>query len=230
MRYVRKVMALGLAIVFLIALVVGMGIIFSVRNVNVSYKKYSDSCDKVYEESRANLNAIKGSSLLFIGEKDVTGKITDTDKLSVVSYEKKFPCTVNIVVKQRVECFAVESGAYFDIYDEDGKFIRSSASSKSSDGEPLTLLSASGDEIKEVAALCAQFREKFGSFRRLIASVSSYKLKFIDLPTVTFTFRSGLILNINEWQSDGEVKIGRAYEKYSALGDAEKMTGTITER
>ncbi|MDE7301170.1 MAG: hypothetical protein K2N47_03275 [Clostridia bacterium] len=230
MKYVRKVMALGLAIVFLIALVVGMGIIFSVRNVNVSYLRYSDASDAAYEESRANLNTIKGSSLLFIDEADISKKITDNNKLSVVSYEKKFPCTVNVVVKQRVECFAVESGSSFDIYDEDGKLIRSSASANSSDGEPLTLLSASGNEIKEVAALCNQFREKFGSFRRLVASVSAYKLKFIDTPTVTFTLRSGLIININDWRTDGEAKIDRAYEKYSALGDAEKMTGTITER
>ncbi|MDE6074947.1 MAG: hypothetical protein K2G26_00750, partial [Clostridia bacterium] len=94
MKYTRKLMAVGLAIVFCIAIVIGTGIILSVRNVNVTYIDYSGRYTEVeYAAARENLNKLKGSGLLFIGDDDVFGKVSATEVLAVESYEKKFPCT-----------------------------------------------------------------------------------------------------------------------------------------
>ena len=230
MKYIRKVMAAGLAIIFLIAIVIGTGIILSVRNVNVAFIDSSGRYTEEFNATRSQLNKLKGSGLLFINDGDVYGKVTSPEALAVVSYEKKFPCTVNVVIRERVECFTVKTDDGYSVYDDYGKLIRTPADDSTEplnwDGCPNVLLSAPTDKIEEVASVCRHFADKFGSLRRMVSSVSADKFLGVDVAYITM--RSGLIVAINEWTSSPAEKIEEAYRVYDSLSDRQRISGRIT--
>lgn len=231
MKYVRKVMATGLAIVFLIALVIGTGVILSVRNVNVSFIEYSGNYREEYELTRENFNKLKGSGLLFIGENDVKSKVIQNNLFAVDSYEKKFPCTVNITLRERVESFALKTENCYRIYDERGDLLRNVSDL---DREPLNaldncpnvLLQVSEEQVKAVAELMGYFNENFGPLRRLAEKVTVRQ--YLELQIATVTFRSGMTLSVSEWSKNTKDKIVRAGEVYRELSDSQKIKGSIT--
>lgn len=237
MKYIRQVMAVGLAIIFLIALVIGAGVILSVRNVNVSFieysGEYSGTPDSEYEKTRANFNKLKGSGLLFISDGDVYGKVEDTDIFAVESYEKKFPCTVNIVLRERIETFTYKNGDdSYSVYDERGKLIKSVENQPMNtiDGCPNVLLECSADDIEEIATLCGHFKNNFfgedkpKSFRRLVKRIKTEdRLGFVDI-----VFNGGLTVSVYDWKTSGAQKIKRACEVYKELDEYQRITGTIT--
>ncbi len=227
MKYVRKVMAVGLAIIFLIALVIGTGVILSVRNVNVSFIEYSGEYSEEYAATRANFNKLKGSGLLFIDDDDIYGKVTATDVLAVESYEKKFPCTVNIVIRERIETFTYKTDAGYSVYDERGKLIgnHDSEPKNTVDGCPNVVLDCKADEIEELAKLCSVFKDNFGAMRRLVLSVETDK--FPGANVVYITLNSGLKVTVRDWKNSGSQKIKMAFGVYDGLSEYEKLRGTI---
>ena len=228
MKYIRKVMAVGLAIIFLIALVIGTGVILSVRNVNVSFIEYSGYYTEDYAATRANFDKLKGSGLLFVDDGDIYGKVTSPKVLAVESYEKKFPCTVNIVLRERIETFTYKTDDGYSVYDERGKLIRTEEAQPENpvDGCPNVLLDCRADEIENVAALCAAFRENFGALRRMVKSVETSK--FPGLQVVDFKFYSGFTVTVLDWKTSGAAKIKRAFEEYSVMDEYGKINGEIT--
>ena len=229
MKYIRKVMAVGLAIIFLIALVIGTGVILSVRNVNVSFIEYSGDYSKEYAATRANFDKLKGSGLLFIDDEDIYGKVTATDVLAVESYEKKFPCTVNIVLRERIETFTFKTDAGYSVYDERGVLIRNGIETEPKnavDGCPNVLLQCAENDTAELAELCADFGEKFGSLRRTVESVETSR--FPGLQILYFNLRSGLKIELHNWKTSGAQKVRKAFEEYEKRSEYGKLTGTIT--
>lgn len=234
MKVLRKFLALCLAIVFLIALVIGAGIILSVQNVNVRYVYYGeDEHSAEYAETRKSLDTLKGSGLLFIGKEDVEGKILNGDVLALDSFEKVYPCTINVVIRERAETFALKSdnGLGYTVYDEAGAFIKEASTADNADGCPNVLvLDADASAMEDVARICGYFKETFSSFRRLIESVSISRIS--DNETFEFLFRSGFKIRIYGWNSSDsvngdQIKIKKAYEKYGTLTDGQKLEGVI---
>ncbi len=224
-------MAVGLAIIFCIAIVIGTGIILSVRNVNVSYIDYSGKYTEVeYAAARENLNKLKGSGLLFIDDEDVYGKVLATEVLAVESYEKKFPCTVNVVIRERVECFTFKTESGYTVYDDYGKEIRTvdtaEAPVNTLDGCPNVVLDCLPEQVEELATVCRYFKENFGALRRLVVGVSVKK--YLELEILTITLRSGVTISVSEWHTAVQQKIKKAYETYSSLNDYQRAGGTIT--
>lgn len=229
MTYVRKVMAAGLAIIFCIAIVIGTGIILSVRNVNVSYIDYSGNYSKEFSANVESFKKIKGSGLLFVDDEDVYAKLVHGDVIAVESYEKVFPCTINVVLKERVESFAVRTASGYSIYDEDGKHMRSTTDISSvphslADGCPDVEVIAEEGKIGGIATLCRQFEDKFGSFRRLVERVTIRKFGY---EIASINLRGGTEITVTDWENSSQEKIAKAYEKYCALSDAERLKQTI---
>lgn len=231
MKYIRRVMAAGLAIVFLIALVIGTGVILSVRNVNVSFIEYSGNYRDEYELTRENFNKLKGSSLLFINEDSVTSKVIQTNLFAVESYEKKFPCTVDITLRERIERFALKTDNCYKIYDDRGDLLKTISDLEKQptnglDNCPDVILEVSEEQVKAVAELMGYFDEYFGPVRRLAEKVTVRK--YLELQIATVTFRSGMTLSISEWFNNAKEKVERAGAVYSELSDAQKIKGSIT--
>lgn len=223
----KKLMTFSLLIVFLIAVIIGAGVILSVRNVNVTYIDYSGLYEDEYNKTRENLDKLKGSGLLFVSDDDVAGKISDRELFKVKSYEKKFPCSIDIVIEERIECFCLKTDKGYSVYDTNGEHIKTTTIENSMfnsvDGCPNVLLEVSADQIKEVAKICSFFNDNFGSLRRLVSKI--YTIEYSDL--LTFKLRSGLTITLTYWNTLGEQKIKKAYEKYATLSDGQKTTGSI---
>lgn len=228
MKYIRKVMAVGLAIIFLIALVIGTGVILSVRNVNVSFIEYSGDYSEEYAATRKNFDSLKGSGLLFIDDGDIYGKVTAPDVLAVECYEKKFPCTVDIVLRERIETFTYKTDAGYSVYDERGKLIKRGVESEplnAVDGCPNVLLKCDEGDVAGLAALCAAFNENFGALRRMVKSVETSK--FHGLQLVDINLYSGLKITVHDWKVSGALKIRKAFEIYEDMNEAQRINGTV---
>lgn len=221
--------------VFLIALVIGAGIILSVQNVNVTYIYYGEDAHAAdYAETRLNLDKLKGSGLLFIGREDVEEKIVNGEVLALESYEKVYPCTINIVIRERAETFArkSESGSGYAVYDEAGVFMRTASTADNAGDACPNVIVYGADEasMADVARICGYFKEIFSSFRRMVESVSVSRIS--DNDAFEFNLRSGFKIRVYGWNSqDSEnedvVKLEKAFEKYSSLTDEQKLEGVI---
>ncbi len=234
MKHTRKVLLTGLAIIFCISLVIGAGIIFSIRNVNVKYIYYSDNAyEEEYLKTREKLNGLKGYGLLFMRDEDVREKLTDTEVLAIDSIERVFPCTVNVVIRERLETFAVAAPNGYSVYDEAGKLIKASVISdgvplNGRDGCPDLLIETDGaipddETIVSIAKLCSAFKGEFGKLRRLVSSVSV--AKFFESDMFVLNMYSGLSLYVGHGD---EVKMmSKAYETYSSLSEEQKLSGRI---
>ena len=234
MKYIRKVTALVLAIIFCTAIVIGIGVIFSVKNVNVEYVDYSGEYTAQFERTKENLNKLKGSGLMFLSDEDVCGKISDNSVIAVASYERIYPCTVNVTLKERVESFVCRNGDVYSVYDEDGGLMRTVRRENgeyinSLDLSPNVLVGTAGDaelnadDFKCVAALCNEIKNNFGSMRRLIGSITVYS----SLNTADVKFRSGISIAVSDWRNSQKEKIGAAYAVYLNLSDSSRTRGVI---
>lgn len=238
MRHTRRITAIGLFLIFCIALVIGAGIILSVRNVNVSIISYSESTwEEEYEKTRSNLSSLKGSGLLFIDDDDILSKVSDTEVLSVESVEKVFPCTVNVVLRERQETFASFATSGYTVYDEKGEVIKTSVISSSvplssADDSPVVLVEAKSESavtshIAGVASLCSYFKEEFGSLRRMVESVSV--VESFENAIYVINLRSGLSIYFGAEYSDVFADGMKAvYGTYSTLSSTQKLSGRIT--
>lgn len=225
-------MAIGLAIIFMITLVIGTGVVFSIRNVNVAFVDYSGKYAERFETVKSNLNNLKGSGLIFVSDSDIYGKIEKEDLpyIAIEGYEKKFPCTVNVTVRERVECFALRTAEGYSVYDDRGALMRKTESAEVPlnpvDGSPDLRVIAAADEMTDIARVCGYFKDNFGNLRRL--AESAVISKYLELNVLTVNMRSGLQIRLYEWKNSPEEKIKKAYGKYVSLSDAEKLSGAIT--
>lgn len=235
MRYVRKVTALVLAIIFCAAIVIGIGVIYSVKNVNVEFVDYSGEYGEEFDKTVENLNKLKGSGLLFLSGEEVENKISDGKVLALESYERIYPCTVNVKIKERVECFVVISSESVAIYDEDGVFMRNVRAENGVylnglDSSPDIVLNCVGngqllpEDYKSVAALCKEIKSSFGALRKIVNSVTVYN----SLNTANVAFRSGLSLAVSEWKNNAEGKIKAVFAEYNNLSDKQRVCGIIS--
>ncbi|MGN0807569.1 MAG: cell division protein FtsQ/DivIB [Candidatus Coproplasma sp.] len=232
MKFLRKVLAVCLAMVFLIALIIGAGIILSVQNVNVRFEYYGENAYMAeYTQTRANLDKLKGSGLLFITTEDVESMVEDPDILAVESVTKVYPCSIDIVIRERAETFALksENGPSYSVYDECGKLMNANVSSvDGADGCPNVIVSGlTASDMCEVAQMCAFFKESFSSFRRIVEEVSV--VNFLGSKAFEFTLRSGFKIRIYDYKDadNNKQKIEKAFEKYDELTDLQKLSGAI---
>lgn len=235
MKYVRKVTALVLSIIFCTAIVIGLGVIFSVKNVNVEFIDYTGEHTTEFEKTKKNLDKLKGSGILFLSAGAVEDKISDGSVLAVEGYERIYPCTVNVRIKERVECFTVKSSDLVYVYDEDGIFMRTV---RTDGGEYLNPTDSSPDIVVEsamggslsaadyvsVAHMFKAFKESFGALRKLVESVTVY----VSLNTANIKLRSGISVVVSEWQSNAEDKCATALAVYESLSDKQRTCGIIT--
>lgn len=229
MRYVRKVTALILSIIFCVALVVGVGVIYAVKNVNVTYIDYSGNNDEEYAATRENLNKLKGTQLIFLDLGDIEERLGDKSTIAVESFEKIYPCTVNIVLRERMESFYTRDGAYCNQYDDRGNLIKTVQATgvplNGLDGSPDILIDADEKFIVPIAELCKYFKEEFGALRSLVESVTVHP--GVENAAI-IKLRSGMSVAIKDWQTDGEKKISKAYLEYCAASDGQRVDGIIT--
>jgi cell division septal protein FtsQ len=231
MKYIRKVMVMLIVVIIFASTVIGLGIIFSVKNVNVTLLTYSSDYEEGYTTSKEKLSSLKGESLLLVDEEKIT-KALDGNSYSLASYEKVYPCTINVTLKERIETFAVSVGGKYSMYDSDGKFLRQSQTNENiHDLSPNVLVyGAAVEQLKEVASVVSIFKGVFNSLRSTVESVTlDYKsdvtTAYID--KVIFKMRCGVQIVIADYANLTQEKIEASYSKFSSLSDGDKLGGTL---
>lgn len=226
MKYIRKIVALVLTAIFVCTVVICAGIIFSIKNVNVSFVDYSGTYVEEYENCAKKLDAVKGTSILFLNSDDVKSHVSD-EHMRLVSFEKVFPCTVNVVIAERVETFAMYDGTKYAIFDDGGDFVRYSNDELNNlDGSPNVLLeNVEESEIHNVANVVEKFKQKFGYVRAYVEKISIANSQVNN--KISLFFRSGLVVEIADYSLLINEKMSAVYNKYATLAENEKLGGKI---
>ncbi|MDE7082636.1 MAG: hypothetical protein K2O89_02915 [Clostridia bacterium] len=239
MKHLRKIGILIIAIIMAAAIAVGTCVVYAVRNVNVTLLSYPDGNGEenldaeILKVKQAVLNKVRGRVISSVGEEDVSTCLDDNYFLE--SFEKVYPCTINITVQQRREVFAVFDGEVYTTYDDEGKLMRISENNVNfCDGAPNLLLEGThGEEdVKTVATICAMFKssENFGSLRSTVEKVTLYTSQTsisTDSDKIIFSLWCGLSIEIRDYPKYTAEKIARAYSEFSKRTPEEKLKGRI---
>ena len=240
MKYIRKIVCMLLAVVFIGAVIIGVEIILSVRNVNIDIESYtypySDWEKMPKEESDAAkeqvdgfkkivLEKYRGSLIGFIDEKELAECFVDTGYV-FSSVEKVYPCTLNIRLKERRETFAVAYEDGYRVYDALGNYLAGDNDGVNNlDNAPDILVygTTSDDEIKEVARVSSIFAVHFSALRSVVEKINMQAKDGL----IVFTLRCGVKVQIYDYANLTEAKIKKAYDEFSSLSSKEKFSGTI---
>lgn len=226
--YIRKIASIVLTLIFCIAVIVGAGVILSIRNVNVEYLYFSSRGDEEYGRSHEKLDSLKGRNLMFLDEEDIYGCVSG-EVISVESYEKIFPCTLNVVLKERLEQYVrpTSSGGY-DVYDSQGGYMGTRQENiNPADSSPNVLISVDDEVFDSVISACGAFKQNFGTIRNLISRVTAGYDKVTGMSNLTFEFYSGMKLVVVNYEELASEKISAASDCYNSLSHDEKLHGSI---
>ncbi|MDE5722163.1 MAG: hypothetical protein K2I30_05440 [Clostridia bacterium] len=229
-KYLNKIIALVIGIAFVAAVIISLGKIFAIKNVNVTMLTYSDDCTESYNEAKDSFKKFKGESLLLVKSSDFVNAVSDSN-YTVVSCEKKYPCTVNVVLKERLETFAVFVGGQYSMYDADGKFLRKCVENVNiNDGSPnVELVGVAVEELGDIAKISSLFKDNFKALRSVVSSITLDANSNIADYTekLVFNLRCGLKIEIDNFNLYTEEKLEAAYAKFVTLTDREKLGGTV---
>lgn len=232
MKYLRRIIFTIIAAAFIASVIIGMGVIFAVKNVNISLNCYSyeegdEQAEKDIREYKDKiLQEVRGTVIYFITEEDISPLI-DGD-YSLESVQKVFPCTLNVTLKERKETFSVAlpDGKYA-LYDENGVLLDGSASNRSSFDVALEL--NNGESVEKAASLCSVFKSKFSALRSMVKSVtfknSATAIAYTN--AVIFNLRSGVSIEIRDYDKSYTEKMNAVFKCFEELPSVQKLSGKI---
>lgn len=239
MKYIRKIASLVIIFVLLASIVIGIGVIFAVKNVNVTLQSYAyaeDSEGAKAEIARYKsliLGEVRGTIIAFVGEEEVKEQIADSN-YTLISFEKVYPCTLNIVLCERKETYAVQSGEGAVIYDADGAYLRTATGADEAlnpiDNAPNVYIEGAQteEEVAFVATLGAVFEKNFAPLRSTVASISYQPAQSqFAQSRVVFRLRCGLRVEIQDFETLADLKTVKAHEVFASLSGEDKLGGVI---
>lgn len=233
MKYIRKIIYTIIAVAFIASVVIGVGVVFAVKNVNISLNCYSydeaaeQAGNGIAEYKEKILEKVRGTVIYFVSEEDIAEAV-DGD-YSLESVLKVYPCTLNITLKERKETFSVAlpDGKYA-LYDENGALLDGGASKRSKYDVILDL--NNGETVENTAELCSVFKSKFSAFRSMVKSVVLEDAAFSSMPyanTVTFNLNCGISIEIWDYNKGFADKIDTVYNYFTELSVDQKTAGKI---
>ena len=232
MKYLRKMVALFIGIAFFAALIICVGRIFAVKNINVNLITYEseEASLESYNKAKEALSKYKGESIMFLSESDVAKTVAGSNYV-VTSCEKKFPCTINVTLKERLEIFAVSVGGLYSMYDNDGEFLRTDFENANDlDNTPnVEVTGIATEQMGTVAKIAEIFKSNFGGLRSIVKSINLDARPEIEgySDKLIFNLRCGLVIQLDDYSQEFEDKISAAYRKFCTLSDKQKLGGRI---
>ena len=167
---------------------------------------------------------------MFLSEDDIAKSVSGSNYV-VTSCEKKFPCTINVTLKERLEVFAVSVGGIYSMYDNDGIYLRSAENNENDiDGaENVLLTGIAVEQLPSIAGIAMSFKDTFGGLRSIVTSINIDSRPNIEgySDKLIFNMRCGLIIQIDDYKDNSFEKITASYKKFCLLSDRQKMSGTI---
>lgn len=256
MKHIRKIAVVLLCVIFFVGVIIGMGIIFAVKNVNVTLETYKYSVnsdggsawDGLSEEQQAEaqmeidgfksriLDKYRGTLIGFVDDSGLASCM-DNSGYIYVSFERVYPCTINVVIKERRETFSVAKGdGTYKSYDSLGVYLPGDDDNLNNlDGaenliiKPYSENGQSGyvitdGDVARIAAIAEIFKEQFGGLRTVAESISfNPEYKFVE-----FAFRCGVTLRVMDFEVLSGAKMEAAKAKFDSLTGEQKTKGVLS--
>ena len=230
MKYLRKMVSLLIGIAFFVALIICVGRIFAVKNININMITYEEDSSESYDKAKRALSVYKGESILFLSESDIVKTVAGSNYV-VTSCEKKFPCTINVTIKERLEIFAISVGGLYSMYDSDGEFLRTDfENANNTDGTPnVEVTGIATEQMRAIAKIAETFKSNFGGLRSVVKSINLDSRPEIEgySDKLIFNLRCGLVIQLDDYSEESEDKLYAAYRKFCTLSDKQKLSGRI---
>ncbi len=234
----------SVAFVLLLAVVAaGLNVIFTVSYIEASFSTFSAQGEADAKELKKELDGFVGDSMTFLDLSAVSEKVEAYPCFRLESVKKKFPKTVQVVVKERKELFAYETAdGHYAMLDSDGICLRMSDENVSrTGGENIVLTNFRLDvevgaraEGKYLDALLATFSGIESYLPDARANVKEISLMFSnneDNPVTNhfdIEMQEGVFVELYDPLSYADAKAKKAMEVYETLGDVTRMYGCIT--
>lgn len=242
MKYLRKIVWLVIAVVFLASVIIGVGVIFSVKNVNVTLNSYTYSAwdemtDDEGSQARAEIENIRsivikkygGKLISYVDNDELAASLSDTVYI-LEKCEKMYPSTLNITVKERREVFYVmDEAGTFSTYDNLGVLMRSGVKAEDAvnniDKADNVLITGAStvEQIKNVANVTSIFTDKFSALRSIVKEINLQERQ----GNLIFRLHCGITVQVVSYAELTEAKIQAAYNEFATLNGEKKLNGTI---
>ncbi len=238
----RRLVLTTTAIIFLLALVLGVYTVFTVNSVSVYYDVVSENGLKYSKEIQDKLeDKWLGKNILLIKEENVLSVFDEYPYVEEISARKVYPNKIVVYARENTERFAVESAdkSYFIMFDSKGdKLGTNSVNKNAADSFRNILLSGFGydgvsfaneEYFKCVLNMCDIADEVLGGVRTnfervtLVRPTSLQSEDYIEIGTT-----EGVVIKIVNPLSGGEEKIRECLKSYLSLKSDERLYGVIT--
>ena len=230
MKYLRKFIAMILGLVLFAAVVISIGMIYAVKNINVNLITYAEDYTDDLKEAKYTLSVFKGESILFVSEEDVAKVVKDSN-YTLSKFEKIFPCTINVTLSERVETFALAVEGGYRLYDSNGKFLRKSTENANiNDLSPnIEILGISEGQTENIAAIAGVFKTEFGCLRSIVTTITLDTREDVEgySDKLVFKLRCGIEILIDDYTDGTDEKIAAVYSEFCKLNDRQKLCGVI---
>ena len=115
MRYKRLAIAFS-AILFAVIIFLSACLIFTVRNVSVSFTCITEKTKNEILLEKEKLEGFVGQNVFFVNEEEVAGALAGNPYVKVLSVKVKLPARLSVTVEERLEYFSVcNEGRYFNL-------------------------------------------------------------------------------------------------------------------
>ncbi len=239
MKYIRKIAVLFICVIMLASVAIGVGVIFAVRNVNVTMYSYTCKTDneaqaKIAEFKNAILKNVKGKLISSVTEEKVKSALSDGNYFYVAEFKKVYPCTLNVTIKEHKEVFyCADVGGAYTVYDESGSPLRVAENEEAAinpDGIPNLLVegAAPADMLQyyaKLAAACTAFENAFGSLRS-VCEKAVLSIGAIN-DGISFYLRCGVRLTVLDFGFYANEKISAGLACFNGLSADKKQCGEI---
>lgn len=230
----------------------GLNVIFTVSYVETTFSAYSVQGEEEAKGLKKELDGFVGKSMTFLNLADVKKVVEKYPSIRLESAKKKFPKTVEVVVKERKELFAYEYEAAegeegvkktkYAVIDTDGICSRISDDNVSRTGGENILLQgfaltvqvgsrAEGEYLDALLLAFTGFNEYLADSCANVKAITLNRDGNEDNPLTNYfkiEMREGVVIEMYNPDSRADEMAKRAMELYFGLNDISKTYGFIT--
>lgn len=148
-KHKRAVIALTCSI-FLAVCLLSLYRLFCVSEIKVNYSVYNEDV----EEVESILSKYSDKCIFFVNVNEIASEITQDRYLKVSSVNKKYPCTIEVDLVERIERYVLKTDEGWFFLDDELFAVRSASDEASLSGELLTKITFYGVEGDEILPFC----------------------------------------------------------------------------
>ncbi len=234
MKY-KRLLILVTCLFFVTVLVFTTAMLFSVREISITANCIENSSQQIDVKANEVLKKYEGKNLLFISETEIKNSLNEVSGYAeVVSVKKNYPNKLEVVVKEKKECFAIFYNQKYYVLDSSLTVLNECSENKNNvDLKPNILLDfnlADYDQqtlkvgsclnvydlaTKNYLTSCA---DNLFLNRQNVSKVSItvYKDGY-NYKTMSLQMREGVVFNILKANIETQAKLNKTYEFYDGL-------------